>query len=42
MMHFSNEFFGIKASFFLRPFSSECILESAGQKFPYVVNHAVE
>ncbi len=40
-MRFSNESFGIKAYFFLRPLSSECILGS-GSKFPYVVNHAVE
>ena len=41
-MQFSNESFGIKAYFPLRPLSSECILGSSGQKFPYVVNHAVE
>jgi len=41
-MQISNEFFGIKAYFYLRPLSSVCILGSAGQKFSYIVDHAVE
>jgi hypothetical protein len=31
-----------KAYFPLSPLLSECILGSPGQKFPYVVDHAVE